>query len=138
MKFVELFWAGVWVCDSKRQESREHRTTPFGGYPLKTTLVLSLTSIDSRLPTAMFNGHTRSATPFSRRFLGISTIDSSIITNGNISIDIMIYYSLLCYVVLRTCVVSDDSILYCALVHALAHGDNRNSCNDCKNCKNDN
>ena len=36
--------------DSKRQESREHRTTPFlGGYPLKLpSCSLSLTSIDSR------------------------------------------------------------------------------------------
>ena len=35
--------------DSKRQESREHRTTPFWGISPKTTLLLSLTSIDSRL-----------------------------------------------------------------------------------------
>ena len=34
--------------DSKRQESREHRTAPFSGISPKTTLVLSLTSIDSR------------------------------------------------------------------------------------------
>ena len=34
--------------DSERQESREHRTTPFWGHTLKPALVLSLTSIDSR------------------------------------------------------------------------------------------
>ena len=36
--------------DGKRQESREHRTAPCFGISPKTTLVLSLTSIDSRSP----------------------------------------------------------------------------------------
>ena len=37
--------------DSKRQEPRGHRTTTFGGTSSKTTIVLSLTSMDSRLLT---------------------------------------------------------------------------------------